>query len=135
MNLLLSLLLLSWLVAIIIRRRQSKLSHLISKESYARHLATTEMLIYYKSRQEIEQAQEVVESGVNKGSKLVESMHLLLKKIPRNIKKITGKEIPTKAHLNLQNFEDQKVREFYKSLRAQNREIHSILKKFLARKN
>lgn len=116
-------------------KKQTPLRHKLSVESYQRYLLLSKLNRYKKAKQELEQAQDIIEEGVDTGTQIVEAAHMIIRQIPRELKPLHHRTKQESSLLNWEKKQDEQLSSVYRSIRDQNKQIHSIIRNLFGKKN
>ena len=122
-------------MALVLLKKQTPLRHKLSVESYQRYLLLSKLNRYKKAKQELEQAQDVIEEGVDTGAQIIEAAHMLIRQIPRELKPLHHRTKQETSLLNWEKKQDEQLAGVYKSIRDQNKQIHGIIRSLFGKKN
>lgn len=122
-------------MALVLLKKQSPLRHKLSVESYQRYLLLSKLNRYKKAKQELEQAQDIIEEGVDTGTQIIEAAHMLIRQIPRELKPLHHRTKQETSLLNWEKKQDEQLAGVYKSIRDQNKQIHGIIRSLFGKKN
>ena len=122
-------------MALVLLKKQTPLQHKLSVESYQRYLLLSKLNRYKKAKQELEQAQDIIEEGVDTGTQIIEAAHMLIRQIPRELKPLHHRTKQETSLLNWEKKQDEQLADVYKSIRDQNKQIHGIIRSLFGKKN
>ena len=122
-------------LALVLIKKQTPLRHKLSVESYQRYLLLSKLNRYKKAKQELEQAQDIIEEGVDPGTQIIEAAHMLIRQIPRELKPLHHRTKQETSLLNWEKKQDEQLAGVYKSIRDQNKQIHGIIRSLFGKKN
>lgn len=122
-------------MALVLIKKQTPLRHKLSVESYQRYLLLSKLNRYKKAKQELEQAQDIIEEGVDTGAQIIEAAHMLIRQIPRELKPLHHRTKQETSLLNWEKKQDEQLAGVYKSIRDQNKQIHGIIRSLFGKKN
>lgn len=122
-------------MALVLIKKQTPLRHKLSVESYQRYLLLSKLNRYKKAKQELEQAQDIIEEGVDTGTQIVEAAHMIIRQIPRELKPLHHRTKQESSLLNWEKKQDEQLSGVYRSIRDQNKQIHSIIRNLFGKKN
>lgn len=122
-------------MALVLIKKQTPLRHKLSVESYQRYLLLSKLNRYKKAKQELEQAQDIIEEGVDTGTQIIEAAHMLIRQIPRELKPLHHRTKQETSLLNWEKKQDEQLAGVYKSIRDQNKQIHGIIRSLFGKKN
>ena len=122
-------------IALVLIKKQTPLRHKLSVESYQRYLLLSKLNRYKKAKQELEQAQDIIEEGVDTGAQIIEAAHMLIRQIPRELKPLHHRTKQETSLLNWEKKQDEQLAGVYKSIRDQNKQIHGIIRSLFGKKN
>lgn len=122
-------------IALVLIKKQTPLRHKLSVESYQRYLLLSKLNRYKKAKQELEQAQDIIEEGVDTGTQIIEAAHMLIRQIPRELKPLHHRTKQETSLLNWEKKQDEQLAGVYKSIRDQNKQIHGIIRSLFGKKN
>lgn len=122
-------------LALVLIKKQTPLRHKLSVESYQRYLLLSKLNRYKKAKQELEQAQDIIEEGVDTGTQIIEAAHMLIRQIPRELKPLHHRTKQETSLLNWEKKQDEQLAGVYKSIRDQNKQIHGIIRSLFGKKN
>lgn len=123
------------IMALVLLKKQTPLRHKLSVESYQRYLLLSKLNRYKKAKQELEQAQDIIEEGVDTGTQIIEAAHMLIRQIPRELKPLHHRTKQETSLLNWEKKQDEQLAGVYKSIRDQNKQIHGIIRSLFGKKN
>ena len=119
----------------ILLKLQSKLRHELSIESYQRYKLLAKLKRYKKAKEELEQAQDVIEEGVDTGAQIVEAVHMIIRQIPRELKPLHHRTKQESSLLQWEDKQDEQLSTLYKSIRDQNKQVHEIIRSLFRKKS